>query len=80
MTIYKQLLEAAKPAGEFPGQTRVVDLHFALGLVDAGGENVTTGKDYFHCGGCEYIFIGKHNFPCGSCRHGSHFKKQGEEQ
>ena len=34
MTIYKQILESAKPAGAFGKAEQVVALNFVLGLVD----------------------------------------------
>lgn len=84
MTIYKQLLEAAKPASEFPAQTQVVELNFALGLVDAGeaketiseaGNTGNTGNMDGVCPMCNRKFDvklsdGNDDLICRNCIHG----------
>lgn len=70
MTIYKQILESAKPAGEFGKDEQVVELNFVLGLVDSedAKKELPEIKPEDHiCGTCKHEEKSPTSYPCWSC-------------
>ena len=70
MTIYKQILESAKPAGEFGKAEQVVELNFVLGLVDSEEakkelEDALAGEH--GCSDCKYEALPTSHEICVTC-------------
>jgi len=76
MTIYKQILESAKPAGEFGKDEQVVELNFVLGLVDTEEAQKEIpvlepiNWDRIRCSTCKHYLKYFSEQPCSTCTNG----------
>lgn len=69
MTIYKQILESAKPAGAFGKDEQVVELNFVLGLVDTedAKKELCGEEEPHHCETCKHDDEEDVGGTCGFC-------------